>query len=147
MSGFQVAVALSVLAGIGGALQAAISGVFGRRIGVLEAAAFLAVLGSVLLVTVALIARGPAGIVEGFRHPPWLWLGGVFGALVVFTFVFAPPQIGTFATLSLLIAGQLVAGSLIDALGLFGLERVPLTVTRGAGIGLLVVGAALVLRR
>jgi bacterial/archaeal transporter family-2 protein len=147
MSAAKVAVAMAVLAGIGGALQAAISGVFGRRIGVLEAAAFLAVLGSVMLVTAALIARGPDGVVEGFRQPPWLWLGGVFGALVVFTLVFAPPQIGTFSTISLLIAGQLVAGVLIDAFGLFGLGRVPLTVVRSAGIGFLIVGAALVLRR
>lgn len=147
VSGFKIAVALSVVAGIGGGLQAAISGSFGRRIGVLEATAFLATLGAVVLLVAAVVIRGPGGIVEGFRHPPWLWLAGIFGALVVFTLVFSPPQIGTFATIALLISGQLAAGALIDAFGLFGFDRVPLTLTRLAGLGFLAVGALLVLRR
>lgn len=147
MSGVRIAVVLSVIAGIGGGFQAAISSSFGRRIGVLEAAAFLAVVGAALLFALALTLRGGSGLLEGFRHPPWLWLGGAFGAVVVFTLAFSPPRIGTFGTIALLISGQLLAGVLIDAFGLLGLERVPLTPARLAGLGLLAAGAILVLRR
>jgi uncharacterized membrane protein YdcZ (DUF606 family) len=38
-------------------------------------------------------------------------------------------------------------GVLIDYLGLFGLERIPLSVARVAGLLLLATGAVLVLRR
>lgn len=143
----RVAVVLSLIAGIGGGLQAAISGTFGRRIGVLEAAAFLAVIGAAALFAVAVALRGADGLVEGFRHPPWLWLGGAFGALVVFTLAFSPPRIGTFGTIALLISGQLLAGALIDSFGLLGIDRVPLTLPRVAGFALLALGAILVLRR
>jgi transporter family-2 protein len=147
MSGGRLAIVVAVIAGIGGGFQAAISGVFGRRIGVLEATAFLAVVGATILLVVALAARGPGGIVEGFRQPAWLWLAGPLGALVVFTFVFAPPRIGTFATVGLVIGGQLAAAALIDSIGMFGIERVPLSLARVAGLAFLAAGAALVLRR
>ncbi|HEX2030519.1 MAG TPA: DMT family transporter [Actinomycetota bacterium] len=147
MSGVKVAIALSLVAGIAGALQAAFSGSLGRRVGSLEAAAFLGVLGALVLLAAAVWLRGAGGVVEGLRHPPWLWLGGAFGALVVFTLAFSPPRIGTFGTIALLVAGQLVAGALIDAFGLLGFERVPLSLGRLAGLGLLAAGAILVLRR
>ena len=147
MSAVHVAIVLSVLAGIGGGLQAALSGTLGRRIGALEAAAFLGGLGAVTLVLVAVLTRGPGGVAAGFRQPAWLWLGGAFGALVVFTLAFSPPRIGTFATVALLVGGQLTVGALIDAFGLFGFERVPFTVARLAGLVFLATGAFLVLRR
>jgi bacterial/archaeal transporter family-2 protein len=147
MSAYQLAIVVSVLAGVGGGLQAAISGTLGRRIGVLEASAFLAGLGTMILLLLAIVIRGPGGVLAGFRQPGWLWLGGVFGAFVVFTLAFSPPRIGTFATVALLVAGQLAAGALIDAFGLFGFERVPLTLWRFTGLLFLAAGAFLVLRR
>jgi transporter family-2 protein len=67
--------------------------------------------------------------------------------LIVLTLTFAPPRLGTFATIALLISGQLVVGALIDAFGLLGSDRIPLTATRVAGLVLLAGGAALTLRR
>jgi bacterial/archaeal transporter family-2 protein len=93
------------------------------------------------------VGRGVGGILDGLREPPWLWLNGVMGAIVVTTITFAAPRIGTFATIGLLIAGQLAMGVLIDAFGLFGLERIPVSVPRAVGLALLAVGAVLVLER
>jgi transporter family-2 protein len=81
------------------------------------------------------------------RQPPWLWLGGVMGFFIVFTITIAQPRIGTTATIGLLIAGQLTMGALIDRFGLFGVERIDLTLPRLLGIALLAVGAALSLHR
>lgn len=83
----------------------------------------------------------------GFREPPWLWLNAAMGAIVVLSITYTAPRIGTFATIGLLIAGQLAMGVLIDALGLFGLERIPLNAARVAGLFLLAGGALLVLKR
>ena len=49
------------------------------------------------------------------------------GAIVVTSITFTAPRIGTFATIGLLIAGQLAMGVLIDAFGLFGLEKIPVS--------------------
>jgi len=45
------------------------------------------------------------------------------------------------------IAAQLVAGLLLDRVGAFGFERIPLGPARVAGVAFLILGAVLVLRR
>ena len=69
------------------------------------------------------------------------------GAFIVFSITLAAPRIGTFATLALIITGQLALGAVIDRYGLFGLQQIPLTSYRIAGIILLAAGAALALKR
>ena len=148
MSATSLAVSLSLVAGVAGSIQVAVSGAFGRRIGVLEATAFGAI-GAALIITglVLVVRQGFGGVLAGVHEPPWLWLNGVMGAIVVTTITFTAPRIGTFATIGLLIAGQLFMGVVIDAFGLFGLERIPLTWARIAGLVLLCAGALLVLKR
>ena len=69
----------------------------------------------------------------------------MFGAGIVLTLASAPQRIGTFATVALMIAGQLIAGALIDAFGWLGNERIPVTASRIIGLALLTAGAALTL--
>jgi transporter family-2 protein len=148
VSASSVAIFLSLVAGVAGSIQVAVSGAFGKRIGVLEATAFGAVGGALIVCAIVLVARQSfAGVAAGFREPPWLWLGAVMGAIVVLTITFTAPRIGTFATIGLLIAGQLAMGVLIDYLGLFGLDKIPLSAARVIGLVLLAGGALLVLKR
>ncbi|MEX0817650.1 MAG: DMT family transporter, partial [Gaiellales bacterium] len=135
-------------AGLAGSVQVAVSGAFGKRIGVLEATAFGAIGAALIVSAMVLVARqGFGGVAAGLREPPWLWLNGVMGAIVVTTITFTAPRIGTFATIGLLIAGQLAMGVVIDALGLFGLEQIPVGWERVVGLVLLAGGAVLVLQR
>ena len=69
------------------------------------------------------------------------------GVFIVFAITVAGPRIGIVATTAFLIAAQFGLATAIDRYGWFGVERVALTWTRVIGIGLLVVGAALTLRR
>ena len=148
MSASAVAVFLSLVAGLAGSIQVAVSGTFGRRIGVLEAAAFGAVFAALILVAlVAAASRSVSGIGSGLGEPPWLWLNGVMSAIVVVGITYAGPRLGTFATIALVIAAQLFMGVLIDAFGMFGLERIPLNWARITGLVLLAGGSALVLKR
>lgn len=85
------------------------------------------------------LAAGIAGSVQ-------VAVNGAFGRRIGVLEATAP-RIGSFATIGLLIAGQLAAGAVIDALGLFGLARIPVTATRSVGLALLAAGAVLVLKR
>jgi bacterial/archaeal transporter family-2 protein len=148
VSASAVAIFLSLVAGLAGSIHVAVSGTFGRRIGVLEAAAFGAVFAALILIAlVAAASRGLGGIASGLGEPPWLWLNGVMSAIVVVGITYAGPRIGTFATIALVIAAQLFMGVLIDAFGMFGLERIPLNWARITGLVLLAGGSALVLKR
>jgi bacterial/archaeal transporter family-2 protein len=147
MSGNAFAVAFSLVAGLAGAAQVAINGAFGERIGTLEATAFNIFVSALILAGIVLVARASfGGVVSGVHEAPWLWLGGVAGAIIVTAITFAGPRIGALATIAILIAGQLVMGVVIDHFGLFGVERINISATRIAGVVLLSVGALLVLR-
>jgi bacterial/archaeal transporter family-2 protein len=147
VTGTRIAILFSLGAGIAGAAQAAISGVLGRKVGTIGSAGFGVVLAATLVVALALLLGRGGSISDVIHQPPWLWLGGLFGAVIVLAIAYAPPRIGTFATVALLIAGQLAAGALIDAFGWLGTPRIPVTVARAAGLLLVTAGAALTLKR
>ena len=147
MTGTRIAIAFSLAAGIAGAAQASVSGALGRRVGTIGAAGFGVVLAAILVVALALVFGRGGSIVASIHQPRWMWLGGLFGAAIVLAIAYAPPRIGTFATVALLIAGQLAAGASIDAFGWMGSPRIPMTVTRAAGLLLVAAGAALTLKR
>jgi transporter family-2 protein len=100
VTGTRVAIVFSLAAGIAGAAQASISGALGRRVGTIGAAGFGVVLAAVLVVALALALGQDWSIVAAVRQPFWLWLGGLFGAAIVLAIAYAPPRIGTFATVA-----------------------------------------------
>jgi transporter family-2 protein len=148
MSTTALAAALAFLAGLAGATQIAVQGRLADRIGSIEAVACASVVGAVCAVGVLLVARRSlAGLWEGAAGPKWLLLGGVMSALIIFAITVAGPRIGVLATTGIVIAAQFALAALIDRLGWFGVERVPLGPARLTGLVLLAAGAALVLRR
>jgi len=148
VSGNAGAVLFTLAAGVAGAIQVAVNGTLGKRIGTLEAAAFQTAVGMLLFAAVTLAWRhGFAGVGAAFREPPWLWLGGAMGAVVIGAITFAPTRIGALAVAAVLISGQLAMSAVIDAFGLFGLDRVAVTWPRAAGLVLLGAGCALILER
>ena len=142
------AVLLTVLAGLAGSVQVAVMGRFGGRIGVIEALTFSTAVQLVLSLAILLTVRvGFGGLGGSLRTPAWMWLGGLMGLTVVGTITFAQPRIGATATIGILIAGQLVMGAVIDRYGLFGVERIDISLPRALGIVLLGIGAGLSLVR
>jgi transporter family-2 protein len=147
MTGTRLAIIFALAAGIAGAAQASISGALGRRVGTIGSAGFGVIVAAVLVIALAVALGRGGSIVSALHQPLWLWLGGLFGAVIVLAIAYAPPRIGTFATVALLIAGQLAAGALIDAYGWLGSPRIPVTLARVAGLVLVTAGAALTLKR
>src|SRR5262245_10336137 len=135
------AATLALAAGVAGSIQIATLGLLGQRIGELEAAAFAFVLTAVAGVVILLVARRSlSGISAALEEPAWLWLGGLAGVFVVTSIIITGPRIGIVATSALLIAGQLVAATLIDRFGWLGVERVGIGWARLAGLVLLTLG-------
>jgi len=143
-----IAIALTVAAGVAGAVQAAVMGELGGRTGIFPALAFSGlVAGAVGLAALLVVKQSFGGLGSVARQPVWLWSGGALGAVVVLAITVATPRIGVTATIGILIALNLAVAGLIDHFGLFGFDRAPLTSQRVAGIVLLVAGAALVLSK
>jgi bacterial/archaeal transporter family-2 protein len=135
-------------AGIAAAVQVAVNGRLGARIGTLEAATFQSLIAvSLFLVTTLALRGGLGGVFSAFKAPAWMWIGGAMGFVIVSAITYAPGRISNLAVAGVLIAAQLLMAALIDALGLFGFERLGLPWERLVGIVLLAAGATLVLKR
>jgi transporter family-2 protein len=142
------AVLLVLGAGIAAAIQVAVNGRLGARIGTLEAATFQSLIAvSLFLVTTLALRGGLGGVFSAFKAPAWMWIGGAMGFVIVSAITYAPGRISNLAVAGVLIAAQLLMAALIDAFGLFGFERLGLPWERLAGIVLLAAGATLVLKR
>jgi transporter family-2 protein len=148
VSSTAFAAALAFAAGLGGAVQIAVQGRLGDRVGSLEAVATAAVVGVVLALAVLLVARrSVSGVSDAIAGPKWQLLGGIMSVFIVLSITVAGPRIGVVATTAFLIAAQFTLASVIDRYGWFGVEQVAFSRPRVLGISLLVVGAALTLRR
>jgi bacterial/archaeal transporter family-2 protein len=139
---------LALLAGFGGAVQIAVQGRLGDRVGSLEAMATASLVGALVALAVLLVARRSlAGLGDAAGAPKWMLLGGVMSALIILAITVAGPRIGIVATTAVLIAAQFTLATVIDRYGWFGVERIAVTWPRVVGIAFLFLGAALTLRR
>jgi transporter family-2 protein len=143
-----VAVALTATAGLAGAVQAAVMGELGERVGIVPAVAFSVIVALLGGLTALLVwERSFAGVKAALDEPAWLWLGGLMSLYIVLAITVGPPRIGVTATVGIVIAGNLVSAALIDRYGLFGQDVIPIDRWRLFGLLLLAAGAALSLSR
>ena len=143
-----VAIALAVAAGLAGAIQAAVMGELGERVGIFPALAFSGVVSVVLGVTLLLLAKQTVrGLADVVREPAWLWTGGALSVLIILAITVASPRIGLVATIGTIIALNLGTAAAIDRFGWFGLDRIGIAWPRVVGLALLGAGAALTLAK
>jgi transporter family-2 protein len=148
MNSTALAALLALAAGLGGAVQIAVQGRLGDRVGSIEAMATASFIGAVIALGVLLVARQSlAGVGDAFGAPKWMLLGGVMSALIILAITVAGPRIGIVATTAVLIAAQFSLAAIIDRFGWFGVKEIALSWPRVLGIVFLFAGAALTLRR
>jgi transporter family-2 protein len=141
------AIALTLAVGAGFAMQAPINAALGRTLGMpVAAAAASFVAGSVALVAIALALSQMQGAAIAWRAPPFWMLvgGGLLGAAYVTSVIVLTPKLGTAATMAFIVAGQLLAGLLLDQIGAFDLVVREITLGRLSGAVLLLAGALLI---
>jgi bacterial/archaeal transporter family-2 protein len=81
-----------------------------------------------------------------FKMPPYLLIGGLVGGGVIYFGAKASPILGIMSTVSIMISMQLITGIMIDNFGLFGVERIPLNITRIIGALFLFAGVQFIVR-
>jgi thiamine biosynthesis protein ThiS len=82
------------------------------------------------------------GLMRGLEW--YYFLGGLAGALIVFTVAFTGPRIGIATTSAALIAGQMVGAILWDHMGLLSQAKDPIDALKVVGVLLIVGGVVLV---
>ncbi len=139
-------VLLMLLAGCMIAMQSPINAALSRTVGVLESSLIsFAVGGLFLALAVAFLGRGQLSRV--LETPPWQWIGGILGAVMVLNTILAVPRIGALTTVLAMICGNLIMAAVIDHFGWFGLPVTPFGWRRLAGFALVLAGLLLIFRR
>ncbi len=138
---------LGVVAGACIAIQGPINAQLARGLGLPIAAAAISFLsGAVILSILSAAVSQTQNVAIDWRAPPvWTFVaGGMLGSVYVTAAVLLVPRIGAAALMAFAVAGQLLAGILLDRIGFLDMAVRELSVGRVVGAVLLVAGVVLV---
>ena len=142
---FFVYLIIALAAGVALATQSAINTQLAKAMsGEAVIATFISfAVGTIVLFFIAWVKTDLWGNLSTVPSQPW-WklIGGVLGAVVVFTTVLLAPKLGITAMLFFIIVGQLITATTIDHFGLIGMPIREVNITKF--IGLIIVAFGLV---
>lgn len=137
---------LGLLVGTAIALQSTVNAVLTRGVGLAPTVFLVHLTGAIALVVPLWLFRQQSHWGAWNTVPWYAYAGGVLGVVIVSGVTYLVGKIGVTASLTLVIASQLIVAMLIDHLGLFGAEMRPVGLLKVVGVVLLIVGTRLVLR-
>ena len=139
MQSIIIIILIGLMGGVAVGVQAPLSSMISQRLGIMESI-FIVHLGGAIAVLIPLLFYG-GGKLSQLRSVPWYALcAGVFGLVVIFSMSYMIPRIGVAAALIILLAGQLLIGTVLDHFGLLGTAVRPLDFTRVFGLSVVLVG-------
>jgi len=136
-----------ILAGGATALQAPTNAKLMTAVGSPVNAAFVSfVVGTAALGIVAVILQARPDVTAARALPWYAWVGGLYGAIFVVAAAWGVPRLGVALTITLMVAGQLLIGVVLDHFGAFGTPQHPISWGRVAGVAMVLAGVLLVRR-
>ena len=127
------------------AAQSQMMGQFEQRVGMMAGTAANFVVGAVVMGVVLLGIRSPS-LAEWKEVPPYLYLAGITGIIIISSIAFTVSRVGVLAGSMLLVTAQLTGGTIIDHFGWLGASVREISLSKLLGIMCLILGARLVLR-
>lgn len=141
-----IIVLVGFLGGIAVGLQGPLSSMITERIGLMESI-FIVHVGGAVVIGIPLLLRGGGRLGE-WRSVPWYALGaGIYGLVILAAVSFTIPKIGAAATVTLLVAGQLILSAMLDHFGWLGADVRHLDFSRLVGMAVLFLGVWLIVRK
>ncbi len=143
---FALVIAVGILGGIAVGVQSPMSGAISQRVGGAASSLIIHVSGAVFS-AILLFWRGGEQL-SNWRALSWyMWLGGLFGLVLILSLSVTFPRLGAASAIVLIIVGQLSVGLVLDHFGWLDSAVHPLTFGRVLGVAALAVGAYLILRQ
>jgi transporter family-2 protein len=142
-------VLLIILIGLAGGaavgLQSPLASMISQRLGIFESV-FIVHLGGAVFALIPLLFYS-GGKLSQWRSVPWYALGaGIFGLIVISAISYMIPRVGVAASITAIVAGQLLVGMFLDHFGLLGASVRPLDSTRLFGIVIVLFGVWLTVK-
>ncbi|MBG7615184.1 DMT family transporter [Brevundimonas sp. BAL450] len=142
---------IAILAVIVGGALTALQGPTNARLSAavaspVNAALISFAIGTVALLALAAVLQTKPDMAATRALPPAAWLGGLYGAVFVVASAYAVPRLGVATTIVLMVAGQMMLSLILDHFGFMGVPKQPITLSRLAGVAMLIGGVLLVRR-
>ena len=135
---------IGLVGGVAVGLQSPMASMITQRLGLFESV-FIVHLGGALIALIPLIFYGNR--LGEWRSVPWYVLGaGIFGLIVIASISYMIPRVGVAASITTIVAGQLLVGTILDQYGLLGTAVKPLDLTRIFGLAVVLVGVWLTVK-
>ena len=146
MSIILPSILLTVVVGMAIATQTLFAGVLGHHVGVMESV-FIIHLGGFLIAGAYLLFMS-GGNLAAWKAAPWyvLLFGGLLGVIIVGGYAFVIPRIGLAPAITLAVSSQLILSAVLSHYGALGAVQQPITISRIAGILVLLLGTWLIVR-
>ena len=139
MQSIIVIILIGLAGGIAVGIQAPLSSMISQRLGILESV-FIIHMGGAFFALIPLLIYG-GGKLGNWRTVPWYALcAGVFGLVVIFSMSYMIPRVGVATALIILLAGQLLIGTVMDHFGLLGAAQRPVDFMRILGLAVVFLG-------
>lgn len=135
---------IGLAGGIAVGLQSPMASILTQRLGVFESV-FIVHIGGALIALIPMLIYGSK--LAQWRSVPWYTLGaGIFGLVVIAAISYMIPRVGVAASITTVVAGQLLVGTILDQYGWLGASVKPLDGTRILGLGVVLVGVWLTVK-
>ncbi len=145
MESILLIILIGLAGGVAVGLQSPMASILTQRLGIFESV-FIIHIGGALLALLPLLFYG-GGKLAQWQSVPWYVLGaGIFGLVVIGAISYMIPRVGVAASITTIVAGQLLVSTLLDHFGLLGAMERSLEPTRALGLGIVLVGVWLTVR-
>ena len=142
-----MSILLGILVGLALPVQTSVNNKLRDKVGTPYNASLVSFIISTVFLACLLLVTG-----QGFHlpmdqlagEPFWVWLGGLCGVVFLTANVILLTKLGSAETVILPVLGQLLMGLLVDSLGLFRAQQIPLTPLRAGGAVLVLAGVMVV---
>ena len=129
----------AALAGAAMSVQGVFNTRLSEKIGLFESNTI--VQGSAFLIALIVMLIFGKGDITKVGEVNKLYLfGGIIGFVITLTVMLAIKNLSPTVAISVILIAQLLVAAIIDAFGLFGSEKVPFTLSKYIGIGLMIAG-------
>ena len=144
MNAIFLIILIGLAGGVAVGLQSPMASMLTQKLGIFESV-FIVHIGGALIALIPLLIYGSR--FSQWRSVPWYTLGaGIFGLIVIAAISYMIPRVGVAASITTIVAGQLLVGTILDQFGLLGAAVRPLDVTRLFGLGVVLVGVWLTVK-
>lgn len=145
MESIFLIILIGLAGGIAVGLQSPMASMISQRLGIFESV-FIVHLGGAIIALLPLLFYS-GGKLAQWRSVPWYALGaGIFGLIVIGAISYMIPRVGVAASITTVVAGQLLVGTILDHFGWLGAMERSLDLTRALGLAVVLVGVWLTVK-